>query len=238
MSWVRAGSILAALGVHAAALAALVSVGARDCALGKRGGQRRSERRGRRDDAKRGEHWARRDKCGAPGGVRGGELVPETKQQEAKREDAIEMDPPPPVESAPPQAPIQPKPDEKQEEKQEVQPTAPSVQAAAQQEQHAMSRELEARRNRLFSLYNAEIYRAIVTHAVRPKEVHKGQVGVELTLSPDGKLLTHRIVKSSGVHLLDQTAMANLESVPFPSPPDGLVKEPYTVTFSFDYSIK
>ena len=82
--------------------------------------------------------------------------VPEVKQQEVKRDDAIEMDPPPPEESAPPQAPIQPKPVEKQPEKQEAQPTAPSVQAAAQQEQHAMSRELEARRSQLFSLYNAE----------------------------------------------------------------------------------
>ena len=36
--------------------------------------------------------------------------VPEVKQQEAKRDDAIEMDPPPPGESAPPQAPIQAKP--------------------------------------------------------------------------------------------------------------------------------
>ena len=68
--------------------------------------------------------------------------------------------------------------------------------------------------------------------------MREGRVGVELTLSPDGKLLARRVVKSSGVHLLDETAMANLERVPFPPPPDGLVKEPYTVTFSFDYSIK
>ena len=66
----------------------------------------------------------------------------------------------------------------------------------------------------------------------------KGQVGVELTLSPDGKLLSRRVIKSSGVDLLDQTAMVNLEGVPFPDPPAGLVKEPYTVTFSFDYSVK
>ena len=47
----------------------------------------------------------------------------------------------------------------------------------------------------------------------------KGRVGVELTLSPGGKLITRRVVKSSGVHLLDETAMANLERVPFPTPP-------------------
>ena len=91
--------------------------------------------------------------------------VPEIKQQEAKREDAIEMDPPPPEESAPPQAPIQAKPVENPVEKQEERPSAPSLAAAAQEEQRAMSREMEARRNRAFSLYNAEIYKAIVTHA-------------------------------------------------------------------------
>jgi len=163
--------------------------------------------------------------------------VPETKQ-EAKREDAIEMEPPPLDETAPPQAPIQAKTVENPVEKQDAQPAAPSLSAAAQQEQRAISRDLEARRSQAFSLYNAEIYRAIATHALRPKEVLKGRVGVELTLSPAGKLLARRVVKSSGVHVLDETAMANLENVPFPTPPDGLVREPYTVTFSFDYSVK
>lgn len=238
MSWVRAGAILAALGVHAAVAATLVSFGARDDALQTGAGRddlsvvatitmQTEESIGL--DAVNAE---RQDASAAAN------PVPEVKQQEAKRDDAIEMDPPPPEESAPPQAPIQPKPVEKQPEKQEAQPTAPSIPAAARQEQHAMSRELEARRSQLFSLYNAEIYRAVMTHAIRPRKVIEGRVGVELTLSPGGKLLAHRIVKSSGVHLLDETAMANLESVPFPPPPDGLVKEPYTVTFSFDYSVK
>ena len=229
---------MAALGVHAAAAAALMSFGAKDDALQSAAG---------RDDLSvvatvtmQNEETIGLDAITAErqDASAAAKPVPEVKQQEVKRDDAIEMDPPPPEESAPPQAPIQPKPVEKQPEKQEAQPTAPSVQAAAQQEQHAMSRELEARRSQLFSLYNAEIYRAVMTHTVRPKKVLEGRVGVELTLSPDGKLLAHRVVKSSGVRLLDQTAMANLESVPFPPPPDGLVKEPYTVTFSFDYSIK
>ncbi len=238
MSWVRAGAILGALGVHAAAAVALMSFGAKDDALQSAAG---------RDDLSvvatvtmQNEETIGLDAVTAErqDASAAANPVPEVKQQEVKRDDAIEMDPPPPEESAPPQAPIQPKPVEKQPEKQEAQPTAPSVQATAQQERHAMSRELEARRSQLFSLYNAEIYRAVMTHTVRPKKVLEGRVGVELTLSPGGKLLAHRVVKSSGVHLLDQTAMANLENVPFPPPPDGLVKEPYTVTFSFDYSVK
>jgi len=237
MSWVRASAILAALGLHAAAVVALMSFGAHEDALQTGAGQddlsvvasvmmQSEESLGldaltlERQDAS----------AAAP-------PVPETKQ-EAKREDAIEMEPPPPDETAPPQAPIQAKTVENPVEKQEAQPAAPSLSASAQQEQRAISRDLEARRSQAFSLYNAEIYRAIATHALRPKEVLKGRVGVELTLSPAGKLLARRVVKSSGVHLLDETAMANLENVPFPTPPDGLVREPYTVTFSFDYSVK
>ena len=238
MSWVRAGAIVAALAVHAAALAGLADFGAREEALQTGAGRddlsivatvtMQSEASVGLDAIN-----AERQEASAASNP-----APEVKQQEAKREDAIEMDPPPPEETAPPQAPIQAKPVENPVEKQEERPSAPSVATAAQEEQRAISRDLEARRNQAFSLYNAEIYKAIVTHAVRPKEVKKGRVGVELTLSPGGKLITRRVVKSSGVHLLDETAMANLEHVPFPPAPAGLVKEPYTVTFSFDYSVK
>jgi TonB family protein len=238
MNWVRAGAIAAALGVHAAALAGLAHYGARDDALQTGAGAddlsvvatvtMQSE-----DSLGLDAVTTERQEASAAANA-----VPEIKQQEAKREDAIEMEPPPPDESAPPQAPIQAKPVEKPVEKQEQQPSAASLAAVAQEEQRAISRELEARRNQAFSLYNAEIYKAIVSHAIRPKEVKMGRVGVELTLSPGGKLITRRVVKSSGVHLLDETAIANLERVPFPPPPAGLVKEPYTVTFSFDYSVK
>ena len=238
MSWVRTGAIVAALGVHAAALAGLAHYGTRDDALQTGAGgddlsvvatvTMQSE-----DSIGLDAVTAERQEASAAANA-----VPEIKQQEAKREDAIEMDPPPPDESAPPQSPIQAKLVEKPAEKQEEQPSAPSLAAMAQEEQRAINREMEARRNQAFSLYNAEIYKAIVTHAIRPKEVKMGRVGVELTLSPGGKLITRRVVKSSGVHLLDETAIANLERVPFPPPPAGLVKEPYTVTFSFDYSVK
>ncbi len=237
MSWVRAGAILAALGVHAAAVA-LVGFGAHDNALESGAGiddmsvvatvtLQTEESIGL--DAVTAEH---QDASAAS------KSAPEIKQQEAKREDAIEMDPPPPEVSAPPQAPIQAKPVEKPEEKQEAQPSAPSLPADAQEEQHAMSREMEARRNWLLSRYNDAIYRAVTLHQVQPKKLIEGRVVVELTLSPDGKLLDHRVLKSSGVRLLDETAMAHLERAPFPPPPAGLFKEPYTVTFPIDYTIK
>ncbi len=237
MSWVRASAIVSALGVHGAAIAALISFSAHEEALQTAAGQddlnvvatitMQSEESLGLDAVTLERQEA---SAAAP-------PVPETKQEE-KREDAIEMEPPPPDETAPPQAPVQAKAEDKPVEKEEAKPAAPSLYASVQQEQRALSRDLEARRSEAFSLYNAEIYKAIATHTLRPKKVLKGRVGVELTLSPAGKLLAHRVVKSSGIHLLDQTAMANLERVPYPAPPAGLVREPYTVTFSFDYSVK
>ena len=161
MSWVRAGAIVAALGVHAAALAALADFGAREDALQTGAGRddlsivatvtMQSE-----DSVGLDAVTAERQEASAAANA-----VPETKQQEAKLEDAIEMDPPPPDESAPPQAPIQAKPVEKPVEKQEEQPSAPSLAAAAQEEQRAMSREMEARRNRPSRSITPEIYKAI-----------------------------------------------------------------------------
>lgn len=241
MSWVRAGSIVAALAVHAAGAAALINLNAHEPDALQSGAGKddlsviatvtlQSEDSIGLDPVTAERQEAAAASKPAP--------QPEAKQQEEKKEDAIEMEPPPPAESAPPQAPIQKRPVEKQAEKQEAQPSAPSIPTAAQEERHAMSRIVEARRSQLFSLYNAEIYRAVMTHALRPRKVLQGSVGVELTLSPNGKLLSHRIVKSSGISLLDQTAMASLESVPFPPPPNNLINGPYTVTFSFDYSVR
>ncbi len=242
MSWVRAGAILAAFGVHAAAAAVLVTFGANEPEALQSGA-------GRDDlsivatvtlqseesiglDAVTAE---RQDASAAAKPV----VQPEIKREEAKMEDAIEMEPPPPEERAPPQAPIQEKPVEKQVEKQEAQPSAPAVPSAAQEDQHAMSRDLEARRSQLFSLYNAEIYRAVMTHALRPARRREGRVVVELTLAPSGALLDHRVLKSSGSDLLDRTAMASLErAAPFPPAPEEVSKGPYRLSIPFEYALK
>ena len=236
MNWIRTGTIIASLGAHVAGLAAFaVATVNQPDALQSDSGM---------DDLSiaatvtmQTEDSIGFDALNAERQVASAASQPETKQEQ-KNENAVEMDRPPPVEDAPPQAPVQVKTDEKPEEKQAADPAPASTPVPAQEEQRAMSRSLGARRSQLFSVYNEEIYRAIAAHTLRPKEVRKGSVGVELTLSPAGKLLARRVVKSSGVHLLDETAMANLETVPYPSPPDGLVNQPYTVTFSFDYSVK
>ena len=159
MNWVRAGAIVAALGVHAAAMAALADFGARENALQTGAGRddlsvvatvtMQSE-----DSVGLDAVTAERQEASAAANA-----VPETKQQEAKLEDAIEMDPPPPEESAPPQAPIQAKPVEDPVEKQEERPTAPCCcgrrpGGAARHEPRFGSTAQPA-----FSLYNAEILR-------------------------------------------------------------------------------
>jgi len=240
MSLVRAGAILAAFGVHAAAAAALIAFGPYEQdALQSGAGKddlsivatvtlQTEESIGL--DAVTVEHQE---------ASAAAKPQPEIKQEEAKKEEAIEMDPPPPEESAPAQAPIQEKPLEKQAEKQEVQPAAPSAPTAAQEEQHAMSRDLEARRSQLLSLYNGKIYRALMEHALQPKMLQRGRVIVELTLAPSGALLAHRVLQSSGSDVLDRTAMASLErAAPFPPAPEELIKGTYTVSIPFEYAVK
>jgi len=237
MNWGRAGAFLTSMGAHAAVVAVLALVIARQPeALQSEAGK---------DDLSvvATVTMQTEESVGFNAANTERQLASEASQaqnqrQEEKVENAIEVDRPPPVAEAPPQAPVQLKTEEKPEEKQVAEPAPASVPAPAQEEQHAMSRSLEARRTQLFSLYNDAIYRAIASHTMRPKEVRRGSVGVELTLSPAGKLLARRVVKSSGVGLLDETAISNLEAVPYPPPPAGLLNQPYIVTFSFDYSVK
>ncbi len=245
MNWVRAGAILAAVSVHAGAAATVVFLSANQqeiSALQSGGGKddlsivatvtlQSDESLGL--DAVSAE---RQDASAAALAVR----QPELKQEEAKKEAAIDMEPPPPVESAPPQAPIQEKPPEKPVEKREPQPSASSDPAAAQEEQRAMSRELEARRNRISSLYYSEIAKTVIRHALRPKNVPGSRrVTVELTLNPSGELLAHRVIESSGYDFLDRSAIVSLErSAPFPRAPEELSKQLNTFIIPFDYATK
>jgi protein TonB len=246
MSWVRAGAILAAFGVHAALAGAFLLTGGdpRDALQSGAGKDDltvaatvtlQSEESIGLDQVTAERQEATAAAQAVP------QTEPEQKREEAKKEEAIEMTPPPRVEEAPPQAPIQEKPPEKpvEVEKHEVQPAAAAAPAVAQEESRAMSRNLEARRNQLISLYNTKIYETIMRHALAPKKVRVGRVMVELTLAPSGELLAHRVIASSGSELLDRTAMASLErAAPFPRAPEELSKEPYTLTLPFDYSVK
>jgi periplasmic protein TonB len=242
MSWVRTGAIAAAIAVHAAAAAAFVTFGANEPDALQSGAGKddlsivatvtlQSEESIGLDAVNQEHQDASVAAKPAP--------QPEVKQEEAKKEDAIEMEPTPPEETVQPQPPIQEKPPEKEAVKPEAQPVAPSVSAAALEEQHAMSRELEARRSQLLSLYNGKIYKALMEHAIRPRRVQQGRVLLELTLAPSGALLSHRVLQSSGSDLLDRTAMASLErAAPFPPAPPELSTGPYTLSIPFEYAVK
>jgi protein TonB len=165
---------------------------------------------------------------------------PPREVEETKKEEAIQAVAPPPEETAP-AAVIQEKPPEKAAEVPEtkVQPSNPAPAVDAQEEQRAASRDLEARRNQVLSLYNSKIYQVLMRHAVRPRSPQKGRVVIELTISPTGDLLSHRIVESSGSDTLDRTAMLSLErAAPFPAAPAELGRAPHTVRVPFEYAVK
>ena len=161
---------------------------------------------------------------------------PEPKPEEPKKEDAVEATPPPP-EAAPPQAPVQEKPPEKEVEKQET--ASPAAPAAPQEEQHAQTRVLEARRNRALSRYGAEISLALKKHARWSKNRKSGHLWAELTLAPSGALISYRIVESSGSSDLDETAIESIKrAAPFPHAPKELGDSPHTMRVPFEYSVK
>ena len=59
---------------------------------------------------------------------------------------------------------------------------------------------------------------------------------LELTLSPSGELIRHRVVESSGSDIFDKIAMTSLERAePFPPVPSEAGHEPYTLRVPFEY---
>ncbi len=164
----------------------------------------------------------------------GGQAVPQVQEAVQKETDKLEL---PPEESPEPAPQIE----EKKPEKKivEPKPSNPAPVSEAQEEQRASSRAFDARRSQVLSLYNGKIYQALMRNAIRPKSMEKGRVVLELTISPSGELLGHRIVKSSGSASLDKTAMTSLESAaPFPAVPPELSKEPHTLRVPFEYAVK
>ena len=228
MSWIRIAAVAAALTVHIGAIASVMTHGTEIVALQSGSGQDNLSVIAAvtiQPDDSTGLDAENKERTNESAAISASAREPEPLRPESAAGTKQE----PRDESVVPRSPIEPVAIRDR-------PAAPSPAAAPEEERHATGRTLEARRNSLFSLYNAAIYKAIATHAIRPEATRKGQVGVELTLSPAGKLLMHRVVKSSGFHVLDQTAIASLSRVPFPSAPVGLLNKPYTVTLSFDYA--
>ena len=245
MNWVRAGAFLLAVGVHAAVAAVLYLGAIQQEANALQPGSGKDDFNivatvSLQSEESLGLDAISAERQDAAAAARAAPPAePEPKQEEVKKEDTVEVEPPPPADNATLQTETKEKPVEKPAEKAETQPSNAAAPSVPQEEQRAASRDYEARRNRLFSAYNAEIYRTLMKHALAPRKVKEGRVIVELTLAPSGELLGHRIVASSGSDILDRTAIASVErAAPFPHAPEELGTQPYTVVIPFDYAVK
>jgi periplasmic protein TonB len=163
----------------------------------------------------------------------GGQAAPQVRQAALKEEEKIEL---------PHDERLAPAPFEEKEPEKKVaerQPSNPAPASEAEEESRAASRAFEARRSQAVSVYNSAIYQALMRNALRPKTMEKGRVVLELTLSPSGELLKHRVVQSSGSSTLDKTAMMSLErAAPFPPVPPEAGAEPHTLRVPFEYAVK
>ncbi len=235
MNAIRAGAAIAALGVHAAC-AALFIAGARTepnlAAL--QSGEGRDELTIVATITMQSEESLGLDAASTPRREEsaGGQAIPQAKEAAVKEPEKIELQPskqerPAPVE------------EKKPEKIAKIQPSNPAPSSEAEDEQRAANRAFEARRSHAISLYNSAIYQALMRNARRPKTMEKGRVVLELTLSPSGELIRHRIVQSSGSAALDKTAMTSLEqAAPFPPVPPEAGREPHTLRVPFEYAIK
>jgi periplasmic protein TonB len=129
----------------------------------------------------------------------------------------------------PPEAPRLESPPAKQQAKAEI----ASVAAKAQDEQQAAAA-LAAHRNELFSRYLVEFSSALDRHKVHVAET--GNVLLQVTLAPSGRLLDRAVIQSSGHPELDRAAIAALErAAPFRPLPQDLTSGPLTFTVPFRF---
>jgi protein TonB len=76
-------------------------------------------------------------------------------------------------------------------------------------------------------------------YKVRPqaaKEGKEGDVLLQITVAPSGRLLDHAVLQSSGTPELDSAAIAALErAAPFPPLPPDLNSSPLTFTLLYQF---
>jgi TonB family protein len=63
-----------------------------------------------------------------------------------------------------------------------------------------------------------------------------GTVVLSITIAPDGHVISDRVVTSSGVPLIDQTALANVLQQSFPPFNNEMPDAPYTFTIPYEIS--
>jgi periplasmic protein TonB len=135
-------------------------------------------------------------------------------------------------------APELPPKDTKPVENPQPQTQTASAASNAQDEQRAAATQA-ARRTKLWSAYQSEMYAALERYKVKPHSNRIGEVLLEITIAPSGKLISGAVLKSSGVPELDRAALDSLQrAAPFPPIPPDISAGPYTVTVPFQYSTR
>lgn len=149
-----------------------------------------------------------------------------------------EPEPIPPEEPKPEEKPVEKEPEAPQPQPKPV-PQAPAQAATLQVDEQIAAKALEGRRTKLASVYQGQIFTALVRHRVVPRSSLKGRVVLVLTIAPSGQLMSHEVVQSSGSAILDGAAIASLEkAAPFPPIPHDLSAGPYTIRVPFEYSTR
>lgn len=94
-----------------------------------------------------------------------------------------------------------------------------------------------ARRTKLWSAYQSELYEALERFKMDPRSHQAGEVLLDITIAPSGQLLASSILKSSGVPELDRAALASLKRTHFPPIPSNVSAGSYRVTVPFQYNM-
>lgn len=91
--------------------------------------------------------------------------------------------------------------------------------------------------------YNSTLWGAIGKYKQYPKIAQmrgwQGEALVELLLDGNGKLISKKILKSSGYDILDKQALAMIEkAAPFPAPPEALRASSFTITVPIPFTLE
>lgn len=155
--------------------------------------------------------------------------TPEKPKVDEKVEEKIDVPeaPVPPVAALPPPEPIKPQPSPA--------PVAPAPLTTAPPRAHASRAEVRS--------WQSSIVRQLERHkSYSPAARERGETGeVELAFSIDreGRVLSTRIVKSSGHPALDESAMTTVRrAAPFPPAPDGFGGEKFDFTVPVKFNIR
>jgi protein TonB len=126
-----------------------------------------------------------------------------------------------------------------QEEQRRPPDEHPQLASAASQAQDAQTASAAeaARRNKLLSAYQSELYSALERHKIHVAK--SGDVLLQVVLGSEGQIVSRQVMRSSGIPELDRAAIAALDrSAPFPSVPPEISTGPITLAVPFQFRVR